>query len=79
LLGQSAVLPGGYQVSFPSLQRYTGLQVTYAPGLPIIYASFVLMLGGLMVRLYLRPLLEWWGRRRRPLVREQHAPAPVSS
>lgn len=58
-LGQSAQLPGGYRVSFPRVARYTGLQVTYAPGLWIIYASFVLMLGGLIIRLYLRPLLEW--------------------
>ncbi|MFN2464415.1 MAG: cytochrome c biogenesis protein ResB, partial [Candidatus Dormibacteria bacterium] len=59
LAGQSADLPGGYRVSFPRVLRYTTLQVTNAPGLPVIYASFVLMLGGLMVRLYLRPLLEW--------------------
>jgi len=59
LLGQSADLPGGYRVSFPRVMRYTTLQVTNAPGLPVIYASFVLMLGGLLVRLYLRPVLEW--------------------
>ena len=63
LLGQSADLPGGYKLSFPRVMQYTTLQVTYAPGLPIIWASFVLMLGGLMVRLYLRPLLEWRGAR----------------
>jgi cytochrome c biogenesis protein len=59
LAGQSAGLPGGFRVSFPRVMRYTTLQVTYAPGLWIIYAAFVLMLGGLMVRLYLRSLLEW--------------------
>jgi cytochrome c biogenesis protein len=64
-VGQSARLPNGYLVSFARVARYTGLQVTYAPGLPIIYASFALMLGGLLVRLYLRPLLEWRLRRRR--------------
>ena len=58
LLGQSADLPGGYRVSFPSLQRYTGLQVTNDPGVPIIWVAFGLMLGGLMVRLYLDPLLK---------------------
>ena len=30
----------------------------------MIYASFVLMLVGLMVRLWLRPLVEWWSGRR---------------
>lgn len=56
-LGESAALPGGYRMEFTRLSRYTGLQVTNDPGLPIIWASFVLMLGGLMVRLYLAPLL----------------------
>jgi hypothetical protein len=32
--------------------------VTHDPGVPIIWVAFALMLGGLMVRLYLRPLLE---------------------
>jgi cytochrome c biogenesis protein len=72
-LGQTAQIPGGYRVAFSRLARYTGLQVTYAPGLPIIYASFVLMLGGLLVRLYLRPVLEWRGAR---LKRSAAEPAP---
>lgn len=59
LAGQSADLPGGFRVSFPRVMQYTTLQVTDAPGLPIIWASFVLMLGGLVVRLYLRPVMEW--------------------
>jgi cytochrome c biogenesis protein ResB len=62
LEGQTSVLPGGYKVSFTRVLRYTTLQVTNAPGLPIIYGSFVLMLGGLLVRLYLRPALEWRAR-----------------
>ncbi|MFY9613852.1 MAG: cytochrome c biogenesis protein ResB [Candidatus Dormiibacterota bacterium] len=65
LLGQTVQVPGGYRVSFARLARYTGLQATYAPGLPIIYGAFVLMLGGLLVRLYLRPVLEWQQARRR--------------
>jgi cytochrome c biogenesis protein len=72
LQGQSADLPGGYRVSFPRVMRYTTLQVTYAPGLPIIYASFALMLGGLMTRLYLRSLLDWRAQR------APRAPAPAA-
>jgi cytochrome c biogenesis protein len=63
-LGDTAVLPNGFKVSFLKLSRYTGLQVTDDPGVPIIWVSFVLMLGGLMIRLYLRPLLDWRSRRR---------------
>jgi cytochrome c biogenesis protein len=58
LVGQTADLPGGYRVSFPRVMRYTGLQVTDDPGVPVIWFAFVLMLGGLMVRLYLAPLLK---------------------
>jgi cytochrome c biogenesis protein ResB len=81
LLGQTAQIPSGYRVTFARLARYTGLQVTYAPGLPIIYGSFVLMLGGLLVRLYLRPVLEWRGARlaRRAGVRPDPRGAPASA
>jgi cytochrome c biogenesis protein len=58
LLGQTATLPDGYRVNFPRLLRYTGLQATNDPGVPVIWFSFALMLGGLMVRLYLAPLLQ---------------------
>ena len=64
LLGQSGDLPGGYRVKFVSVQRYSGLQVTNDPGVPIIWVAFALMLGGLLVRLYLRPLMEALQRRR---------------
>jgi cytochrome c biogenesis protein len=64
-LGESTVLPGGYRMEFSRLSRYTGLQVTNDPGLPIIWASFALMLGGLMVRLYLAPLLATMEKRKR--------------
>jgi cytochrome c biogenesis protein len=63
-LGESAVLPNGDRISFDRLAQYTGLQVTYDPGLPIIWSAFALMLGGLLVRLYVRPLLEARQRRR---------------
>ena len=88
LEGQTAVLPGGYRVSFTRVMRYTTLQVTNAPGLPIIYGSFVLMLGGLLVRLYLRPALEWRQReaaagvpapRPAPVAAPQGAPGPAKS
>ena len=72
LEGQNADLPGGYKVGFPRVMRYTTLQVTDAPGLPIIYGSFVLMLGGLMTRLYLRSLLDWRDGRR------AHVPMPAA-
>jgi cytochrome c biogenesis protein ResB len=58
LAGQTATLPNGYRVGFPQLLRYTGLQATDDPGVPVIWFSFALMLGGLMIRLYLAPLLQ---------------------
>ena len=70
-LGQTVALPSGYQLSFSRLSQYTGLQVTDDPGLPVVWFSFALMLGGLIVRLYLRPVLTW--RRRRSTIA---APTP---
>ena len=77
LLGQSADLPGGYRVSFPRVLQYTGLQVTDDPGVPIIWLAFVLMLGGLVVRLYLDPLLKMREQRRAAAVPEARAAAAV--
>lgn len=57
-LGDSTTLPNGDRVSFTRVAHYTGLQVTHDPGLPIIWTAFALMLGGLLVRLYVRPLME---------------------
>jgi cytochrome c biogenesis protein len=65
LMGQTADLPGGYKMTFSRVMQYTGLQVTHDPGVPIIWVSFALMLGGLLVRLYLRPLLESRAQRHR--------------
>ena len=70
------VLPSGYTLSFPRLLRYTGLQVTYDPGLPIIWTSFVLMLGGLVVRLYVASLL---GVREERIKERRRAPAAADA
>jgi cytochrome c biogenesis protein len=63
-VGQTQTLPNGYTVAFPRVLRYTGLQVTDDPGVPIIWVAFGLGFLGLLVRLYLRPLLEEISRRR---------------
>ena len=77
LMGQTADLPGGYRVSFPRVMRYTGLQVTDDPGVPIIWFAFALMLGGLMVRLYLAPLLQIREKRRAASRETESAVAPA--
>jgi cytochrome c biogenesis protein len=66
-LGQSRTIPGGFTVTFPNLMRYTGLQVTDDPGVPIIWAAFGLLLTGLLVRLYLASWLHWREERSAPV------------
>jgi cytochrome c biogenesis protein len=69
-LGQALTLPlpggGGknvdFTVTFASLKQYSLFLVKQDGGVGFVYASFVLILTGLLVKLYARPLLE---RRRR--------------
>ncbi|MGA8015688.1 MAG: cytochrome c biogenesis protein ResB [Candidatus Dormiibacterota bacterium] len=72
-VGQSAQIPfettGGktvnFTVSVPALHQYTVLLANYDNGVPLVYASFVMILLGITGKLYLRPLLEQRERRRR--------------
>ncbi|HYA00269.1 MAG TPA: cytochrome c biogenesis protein ResB [Candidatus Binatia bacterium] len=72
-VGQTAAVPfttaGGktasFTVSVPALQQYTVLMANYDNGVPLVYASFVLILLGITGKLYLKPLLERRERRLR--------------
>jgi len=72
-LGQSYpfVLPGAggknvqFSISFPQLQQYSLFQVSKDSGVLLVYATFGLVMTGLLTKLYLRPLLERRARRRR--------------
>jgi cytochrome c biogenesis protein len=72
-LGQSLTLPlpgpGGqpvqFSVSFPALRQYSLFLVKQDGGVGFVYASFVLILAGLITKLYARPLLERRHRRER--------------
>ncbi len=73
LLGQSVPLElpgaGGKQVtftiSFSGLHQYSLFQVNDDHGVLLVYASFVLIMTGLLTKLYLRPFLERRQRKRR--------------
>jgi len=54
--GQHISLPGGYVLSFPTVERYSALSVNYDPGFPIIIAAFLIAGLGLIARFYL-PLI----------------------
>ena len=70
-LGQSFrfVLPGAggqslpFTIAFSKLQQYSLFQVNRDSGVPLVYATFVLVMAGLLTKLYLRPLLERRARR----------------
>ena len=73
VMGQTIPLPiattGGktvdFSISFPSVSQYSLLQVNDDQGVLLIYTSFILIMTGLLTKLYLRPLLESRRRRRR--------------
>jgi cytochrome c biogenesis protein ResB len=71
LAGTDCGAPGAgcFSVSFPDLRQYSLFHVKRDQGVPLVYASFGLVMAGLLTKLYLRPLLEARaGRRRRPVV-----------
>ena len=70
-----------FTLAFPDLRQYSLFHVKRDNGVPLVYASFVLVMVGLLTKLYLRPLLELRRRRRRapvavPLPEAAPIPAP---
>ena len=58
LPGASPDKPAVFSVSFPDLRQYSLFMVKKDNGVPLVYATFLLIMTGLMVKLYLRPLLD---------------------
>ena len=73
LLGQSVQLPidtaNGktldFTISFPAVHQYSLFQVNDDQGVLLVYTSFILIMSGLLTKLYLRPFLERRQRKRR--------------
>jgi len=73
LLGQSVQLPidtaNGktldFTISFPAVHQYSLFQVNDDQGVLLVYTSFILIMTGLLTKLYLRPFLERRQRKRR--------------
>ena len=53
-----------FTVSFPQLHQYSLFMVKRDNGVALVYASFGLVMAGLLIKLYLRPLLERRQKRR---------------
>jgi cytochrome c biogenesis protein len=58
-----------FSISFPSVTQYSLFQVNDDQGVLLVYTSFILIMTGLLTKLYLRPLLERLQRRRRQPIR----------
>jgi len=54
-----------FTLSFPDLRQYSLFHVKRDQGVPLVYTAFVLVMVGLLTKLYLRPVLEARRRRRR--------------
>lgn len=72
-----------FTVSFPELRQYSLFHVKQDNGVPLVYATFILTMTGLLTKLYLRPFLERRQRRRRhalpPPAQPSSAPATSPS
>jgi cytochrome c biogenesis protein ResB len=72
-LGQTLQLPIAttngktvdFSISFPSVTQYSLFQVNDDQGVLLVYTSFILIMTGLLTKLYLRPFLERRQRKRR--------------
>jgi cytochrome c biogenesis protein ResB len=72
-LGQTLQLPidttngksADFSISFPSVTQYSLFQVNDDQGVLLVYTSFILIMTGLLTKLYLRPFLERRQRKRR--------------
>ncbi len=53
--GEKYTLPDGSTVAFDSVKRWTKLQVSSTPGLPLVYGSIALAVLGLLLSLFVRP------------------------
>ena len=58
-----------FTVTFSKLQQYSLFQVNKDSGVPLIYTAFVMIMVGLLSKLYARPLLERRARRRKDVIR----------
>jgi cytochrome c biogenesis protein len=54
-----------FTISFPDLKQFSLFHVKKDSGVPLVYATFVLTMVGLLTKLYLRPFLERRQRSRR--------------
>lgn len=55
-LGETALTPDGYRLTFTGVRQYSDLLIKKDPGVPIVFAAFAIGLGALLLSLYL-PLL----------------------
>jgi cytochrome c biogenesis protein ResB len=67
------VASGCFAVSFTGLPQYSLFRVKKDSGVPFVYVSFVLVMVGLLTKLYLRPLLERRNRRHHRVVLPDYA------
>jgi cytochrome c biogenesis protein len=64
LPGRDAAHPALFTVSFPDLRQYSLFMVKKDDGVPLVYATFLAIMTGLMVKLYVKPLLDRRFRKR---------------
>jgi cytochrome c biogenesis protein ResB len=80
LPGADAAHPQTFTISFPGLKQYSLFMVKKDNGVPLVYATFLLIMTGLMVKLYLKPALDRrWKARRGRRTNIQLPPVPTGT
>jgi cytochrome c biogenesis protein ResB len=64
-----------FKIAFPDLKQFSLFHVKKDSGVPLVYATFILTMAGLLTKLYLRPFLERRRRTRRAMLLTRATPA----
>jgi hypothetical protein len=78
LPGADAAHPATFTVTFAGLKQYSLFMVKKDNGVPLVYATFLLIMTGLMVKLYIKPALDRRFKNRRRGGGGTGRPAPIS-
>jgi cytochrome c biogenesis protein len=79
LPGADAQHPATFTVTFQGLKQYSLFMVKKDNGVPLVYATFLLIMSGLMIKLYLKPALDRRFKQRKAARRTAVQLPPIST
>jgi cytochrome c biogenesis protein len=79
LPGADSAHPAAFTITFAGLKQYSLFMVKKDNGVPLVYATFLLIMTGLMVKLYLKPALDRHFRKRKAGRRSAVQLSPIAT